>query len=231
MDNKFNLVRFNKIEKSEQLKQAAQIFFDYLKIEDQPEEADVIFILGGSTLGPTKRAAELYKAGFAGKIAFIAVGGKFSGAQIWGMPEYEMYEKTLKELGIEKDAIMSGALGTNTLIEAKEAIPFIKKGDIDVKKMILVSRPTHQRRAFATFKKQHPEIQYINCPADEPLDLDDLDTRKRLVAEAERLLDYSKQDDIEKQDIPRNVLKAAAFIRMNLKESGEYSIRQKPKKQ
>lgn len=227
MENKFNIEKFNTKEKSKELEQAAQIFFDFLKIEDKPEESDVIFILGSSSIKPIEKAAQLYKDGYSKKISFISIGGTFGGDKIWGMPEYEMYKKTLKKLGIDENAIVAKGLSTNTLNEAKQAIPFLKENNLDVKKMILVSRPIHQRRAFSTFKKQHPEIQYINCPANEPLDFNDLDIRKRLVSEAERLLDYSKKDDIQKQDIPYDILRAAALIRMDLKDSGEYSERQK----
>ena len=94
----------------------------------------------------------------------------------------------------------------------------------------MVARPIHQRRAFATFSQQHPEVKYINCPANEPLDLEDPETLSRLVGEAERLLDYSKKEDITKQEIPLDVLKAAVKIRMELKERGEYIARNKPAK-
>lgn len=207
---------------NEQLEKAVETFFGYLNLKDKPEKADVIFIVGGSSIKPTEKAAQLYKDGYAKKIAFTALGGTYGGDKIWGMPEYEMYKKTLINLGIKEDAIVTRGLATNTLNEAQEAIPFLTENNIDVKKMILVSRPVHQRRAFATFEKQHPEVKYINCPADEPLDLNDLDTRKRLVAEAERLLDYSKKNDLEKQEIPYGVLRAAATIRMDLKSNGEY---------
>ena len=231
MESKPNLGRFSPEEQPQALEQAAQTFFNYLNITDQPEEADVIFIVGGSSIKPTEKAAQLYKAGYAKKIAFVAIGGTFGGDKVWGMSEYEMYKKTLMELGIEEDAIMYSGLGTNTKVEAQKAIPFLAENNVNVKKMILVSRPIHQRRAFATFENRHPEVKYINCPANEPLDLNDLDTKKRLVAEAERILDYSKKGDLQKQEIPYAVLRTAALIRRHLRVNGEYTDRRKPKKQ
>ncbi len=208
------------------LEKAMNVFYDYLKIEDTPEPSDVIFVLGGSTLAPTTKAAELYKAGYAPKIAFTGVNGTFGGNTEL-LEIHEQYREALKGV-IPEEAILSEGLATNTLNEAQSSIPFLKERGVDPQKIILVSRPVHQRRAFATFKKQHPEVKYINCPADEPLDVHDVETRKRLVAEAERLLDYAKQGDIEKQEIPYEVMRAAATIRMELKESGDYKERIKP---
>ena len=59
------------------------------------------------------------------------------------------------------------------------------------------------------------------------MDVDDLETQKRLVAEAERLLDYAKKGDIEKQEIPVDILKSAVIIRSDLREKGEYANRVK----
>lgn len=215
---------------NEKLKKAIETFFNYLRIEDSPEVSDSIFVLGGSSLAPAIKALELYNAGYSSNISFISTGGKFGGDKVWNMPENEMYRKTLLKHNVSPEAIISEGMTTNTLAEARAAIPFLKEHGIDPRQIILVARPIHQRRAFATFRQQHPEVRYINCPADEQLDINDIDTQKRLVAEAERLLDYSQKEDIKKQEIPYDVLRAAAAIRMDLKKRGEYSLRIKPLK-
>lgn len=207
--------------KSGELEQAAKTFFEYLRVEDKPEKVDAIFVLGGSTTTPAERAAELYKQGYAKYVVAIAMRGTFSNKD-WDMDENEKYREVLEELGIPGDAILTSSVSTNTLEEAQAAIPFLKGRGVDPQKIILVSRPIHQRRAWATFQKQHSDIRYINCPSNEPLDINDLGTRKRLVAEAERLLRYSKKGDLEKQEIPYATLRAAARIRMYLKATGEY---------
>ncbi len=56
--------------------------WDFLSMEDKVEHADVIWIMGGSSLLPVTRASELYKQGFAPKIAFISKGGTFGGKTI-----------------------------------------------------------------------------------------------------------------------------------------------------
>ena len=143
--------------------------FDWLKQPTGSAEglrkADVIFILGGSSLAPVNRAGELCLQGYAPKIAFISTGGRFGGERIWGMPENEKYKEVLLGMGVLADAILTKGLTTNTLVEAKMAIPFLREQGLDPKSIILVSRHFHQRRAYATFRKQHQDVTYINAPS------------------------------------------------------------------
>lgn len=131
------------------------IVLKFLRLEDCPEKADIIFILGGSTLSSAVHAAELYHNDYAPKIAFISIGGHFGGNRVWGIPEYVKYRETLNSLSIPDESILSAGLSENTLEEAKQAIPFLRGRGIDPTKIILVSRPVHQRRAWATFSKQN----------------------------------------------------------------------------
>lgn len=73
--------------------------WDFLNIKDAPRESDVIFVLGGASVAPVHRAYELYKKGFAPKIAFISTGGNFGGEKIWGVPENQKYRDVLLEFG------------------------------------------------------------------------------------------------------------------------------------
>lgn len=177
------------------IQEQAKIIWDYLNIVDVPQKADVIFVLGGSTINPIKKAAKLFKADFASKIAFISIGGTF-GSKYWKMSESAKYHQELLNLGIKENCILYDELSRNTLEEARLAIPFFKKNKLNAKKVILVSRPVHQRRAYATFAKQWPQIKFINCPADEKLTIHDKDLLLRLTQEIERLDLYGKKGDI-----------------------------------
>ena len=189
---------------------AARIL-DFLKVEDPPEQADVIFILGGSSVAPVVRAAQLYKDGYAPNIAFVSIGGRFGGDHVWGVPEHIKYKDVLNDLGVPDKSILSAGLTTNTLDEAKQAIPFLKENGVNAEKIILVARPMHQRRAWATFNKQQPAIKFINCPADEP---DPADTElSRLVAEIDRLIVYGAKGDLSAVTIPAEILISTEKIR------------------
>ncbi|PIQ70499.1 hypothetical protein COV89_00025 [Candidatus Shapirobacteria bacterium CG11_big_fil_rev_8_21_14_0_20_40_12] len=221
-------------EKFSQVRQAAEKVFNYLNIKDEPKAADVIFILGGSSLEPINRAAQLYKEGFAPKIAFVSQGGKFGGEAVWGMTEVEKYKQVLLELGVSESDIVCeedrSKQTRNTFDEARYAIPFLNECGFNLQKMILVSRPVHQRRAYLTFLQIHPEIGYINCPAHERLDVNDPKILARQVQEMERLLDYGvKEESISKPSITIDVLRASVILRKYLKQIGLYQSRTKPK--
>ena len=189
---------------------AARIL-DFLKAEDPPEQADVIFILGGSSVAPVVRAAQLYKDGYAPNIAFVSIGGRFGGDHVWGVPEHIKYKDVLNDLGVPDKSILSAGLTTNTLDEAKQAIPFLKENGVNAEKIILVARPMHQLMAWATFNKPEPAIKFINCPADEP---DPADTElSRLVAEIDRLIVYGNKGDLSTVTIPAEILISTEKIR------------------
>lgn len=186
------------------VKSAAKKIWDFLKIVEAEQNADAIFILGGSSLLPVKKAAEIYKEGYSKKIAFISTGGTFTNPR-WKDGEARTYFRTLLSLGIPRKDILWGELTSNTIDEAKEAIRFIRSKDLNPKKVILVDRPVHQRRAFATFKKQNPKVQFINVPCNESFRF----TKglvKRILAELERLKTYARKGDLEPQKLDKNLL-------------------------
>ena len=54
-----------------QLETDSRLVWDFLGIQDQVRNADVIYILGSSSLAPVEKAAQLYAQGWAPRIAFI----------------------------------------------------------------------------------------------------------------------------------------------------------------
>lgn len=192
---------------------ARKTLFDWLSLHDEPTEAAAIFVLGADRLEPVKRAVALFKAGYAPYIAFISIGGTYGGKKVFGMPEHEKYRKVLLESGIPESAILSEGLSTNTLEEAQRALPFLKKKGAKVDRMILCSRPVHQRRAWATFQKQNASTKFINCPAFEIFDTTDESLSARMIQEVERLEKYARQGDLVEQTFSPEVLKAIETIR------------------
>ncbi len=197
---------------------STQRVWKYLAIHDEPRKADAIFLVGSSSLKPVLKSAALFHEGFAPKIAFLAKDGTFSGAQQWGMTETEKYRQILAEMNVPSDAIVFQDDVTkqalNTKEEALRMKGLLQRHNIDPKAVILVARPIHQRRALATFMQANEGTDFINCPANEELDITSLQELKRLEQEIERLLDYGvKKDDLKRQEIPLGVLRATAEIR------------------
>ncbi len=182
--------------------EACKIIFDYLCLRHEEQRTDVIFVVGGSTLGPPEKAAELHRARWAPLIAFIDIGGTFGPKD---GTTAELYHKKLFALGIPETTMVWAPLAHNTLEEASTAIPFLRQRGIHPRTVILVARSIHARRAWTTFQKQWPRIKFVSCPADEPFDPAET---SRLLAELERLETYGKAGDLLPQEIPPEVRRA-----------------------
>jgi glycosyltransferase involved in cell wall biosynthesis/uncharacterized SAM-binding protein YcdF (DUF218 family) len=196
----------------EDFRTVAKRAWEYLRINDTLEKADVLFVMGSPSLAVVDKAVELYQAGFAKKIAFISGRGTFSN-HAWGMDEYRKYHEEFLKKGIPESALLYGIGTTNTLEEVKAAIPFLREKGMDPRKMILVSIPVHQRRAYATFAKQFPGIQYINCPAEVPF-ADTPEFFERIVLEVDRLVAYGAKGDMVEQDVPLDIASIATMLKV-----------------
>lgn len=190
-----------------ELTQALTTIYSYLGVADPVKQADVIFICGGSSLLPVKKAAELYELGLASKIVVISNWGTFSAPETKAKGEAYQFARELMRLGVPKKDIYWQSLIGNSLEEAREALPFMQKHGLNPKTILLVDRPVHQRRAWATFTKWNPEIKFINVPADEPLK-ENKETKERVIAELERLVKYAQDGSLTKQEFPPEVLEA-----------------------
>lgn len=195
-----------------QIRKSLEIIYKYLAISDHPEKANVIFVAGGSTITPAIKAAELYKQGFGSKIFITAKRGTFSNPD-WKEDDAVVYKKKMVELGVPEGDIVSDPISTNSLEEADDSVYLMKQEGIDPKTVIIVDRPIHQRREFATFVGLHEGmgIRFINCPADEPLEYNQA-TLDRAVAEIDRLEAFALQGTLAKQIFPKEVLKAYDFL-------------------
>lgn len=196
-----------------------QPVLDYLTVSDKPKKSDVVFVFGSLRLPVVwEKVAELYKTGCAQKILITGgFGNNYFQKYSPDKPEAEVISKILILKGIPKSAIILETKATNILENVLFGMEKLKNQKIDVKKVILVSKPFAMRRCFATFKKQYPNIDLICCPptlsvlksADRPK----TEYAKRLLGELERLKIYSKKGDLIPQKIPKLVLKTADKIK------------------
>ncbi|HWB33699.1 MAG TPA: YdcF family protein [Candidatus Paceibacterota bacterium] len=182
----------------------ARPLYKWLTMRDKlTGPADAIFVLGAGSLSPLHQAMDLYKGKWAPKISFLSLGGTFGGNLIFGQTEMEMYFKELcREHIPASDMLFAPGKGltTNTLEEARAAVPFLEERlGRKPSRIILCSRPVHQRRAWATFQKQNPGVRFLNQPSEEELSVELL---PRMLQEVERIEKYGAQGDLEPQEIP-----------------------------
>lgn len=117
----------------------------YLIVSDKLEKADVIVVLGGD--GNGERVAEgvkLFKQGYAPKILMSG------GPVLWHLTSADWMKKQAVEEGVALKNILLEKRSMSTLDNARLSLPILKK--IGAKRVIIVTSPTHTKRAAAVFR-------------------------------------------------------------------------------
>lgn len=129
----------------------------YLSPQDQLRQADaIVAISGGETGTRANEAIELYKKGLAPRIIF-------SGAAL--DPSSPSNAATMahqaRQAGVPASDILLEEASTNTRENAVDVAAIMH--DKDIKSIILVTSPYHQRRAYITFRRAlGPNLTIIN---------------------------------------------------------------------
>ena len=150
---------------------------DFIFMNDAPQKSDVIFIPGTSQSAVTKKAAELYRAGYA---RYVLPAGKWSGKRgrfaaekiddprYFGeyTTDYAYCRHILTENGVPESAILREDRSTHTGENAEFSALVLKELGIEVKKAILCCQSFHARRAFMTYTKYFPDTEMLVVPTD-----------------------------------------------------------------
>jgi uncharacterized SAM-binding protein YcdF (DUF218 family) len=134
-------------------------------VETEISAADIILVPGGSYPKLMEKAAELYKQGLA---PYILPSGHFNPK----IPDYSSEWEFLKSIGIKlgvpEDKILKEDLASHTFENAEFSWKVIKENKLQVKKVILVCKAYHSRRALLTYQTIFPkEIEFfVSCVPD-----------------------------------------------------------------
>ncbi|HEX3785287.1 MAG TPA: YdcF family protein [Pseudonocardiaceae bacterium] len=173
--------------------------------------------LGSHDLGVASFAAELYRAGLFPVVVFS---GATSRTTVARFPRGEAvhYREHALEMGVPDDAILVEPKAGNTGENISLSRALLGQAGIEVRSLLLISKPYMQRRAYATCRKVWPAVDVI-C-ASEPLTFDDYvksigDERlviDMLVGDLQRIVEYPEQGFAIAQDVPEPV--EAAYRRL-----------------
>ncbi|WP_411843812.1 YdcF family protein [Salinicoccus sp. HZC-1] len=123
---------------------------------DDPVESDLIVLLGGGDQGRVKKAAELYKEGYADQVLITPVGGNRTASET----------KTIAEhYGIPRDAMIMEKDSTSTYTNAVQTTEFMEEKDME--SALVVTSDYHVKRAEFIFDKvnhDNLEFKYIAAP-------------------------------------------------------------------
>ncbi|CAM3589874.1 YdcF family protein [Halomonas sp. FME1] len=195
----------------------AQIIWEYMRFEQPLKKADIIIGLGSADVRTAEWSANLYNQGYAPLILFTGSRGRTT-REAFTDNEADVYAKRALELDIPDDVMLREINATNTGENIVYAHKLLQEKVIDVKSIILVTKPYMLRRAYATFMKQWPDDikPDIQCSAidislgeycsDEMYPFDYV--ANVMVGDLQRIQEYPKLGFQIEQKPPEEVVKA-----------------------
>lgn len=152
-------------------------FTDFIFLEDQPQEADIIFVPGNGFPQMAEKAAQLWKEGYAPRVLpsgrYSVLTGKFAGVQAEIQKysgEYEtewdfLYDVLIKN-GVDGQAVLKENQATYTYQNAIYSRKVTDAAGIEIKKAIICCKAQHARRCRMYYQLLYPETDFMICPSD-----------------------------------------------------------------
>lgn len=152
-------------------------FTDFIFLEDEPQEADIIFVPGNGFPQMAERAAQLWKEGYAPRVLpsgrYSVLTGKFAGIQAKIQKysgEYEtewdfLYDVLIKN-GVDGQAVLKENQATYTYQNAIYSRKVTDAAGIEIKKAIICCKAQHARRCRMYYQLLYPETDFMICPSD-----------------------------------------------------------------
>lgn len=172
---------------------------EFLFLEDAPQPADLILVLGGKHKERAEKAAELYQQGLAPRI--LIVGGDARATQV---PEAEALRQHCVALGVPDEAIWTETRSVRTLEHVLAATRIIAErlGWDRVRRILCVSAPAHMRRVKRVLTRHVPEgVEILCCPdGRQDVNRDNWWTtekgRREVLRELEKVRTYALQGEL-----------------------------------
>jgi uncharacterized SAM-binding protein YcdF (DUF218 family) len=199
----------------EEVDKYAKIIWDYQCMNQTLIPADIILVLGSRDLLPAYRACDLFFQQYAPVIIFS---GDFNGKErILAKPEAEMYRDIALKEGVLESAIFVENKSCNTGENVVFSKELILKEKIPHERIIIITKPYAEKRAFATFKKNWPEPDVLTTSPlvsfDEYINHNKYDTKdhviNRMVGDLQRMKEYPKLGFQIEQEISEEAWDAA----------------------
>ena len=137
--------------------EAAQTLWDYMHMGHEPCAADCIIAGGSHDTRVAARAAQLYLEGLAPIV--VMTGGLGRHTEGTGdLPEAERYAVVARDMGVPDDVILKEERSTNTGENAIFTRELLASNGIQVGSILIAHKPYMERRAYATFRQQWPDV-------------------------------------------------------------------------
>ena len=196
-----------------EIQKAAQVVWNYHRLGHTLEPADLIFVLGSHDLRVAEHAADLFHRGLAPRVVLSGGLGRLTAAT-WTRSEAEIFAEVLRARGVPDSALLLEQCSTNTGENIRFTRKLLVTRGIKVQSIIAVQKPYMERRAFATIRKQWPEVEVrVSAPllnfedygsADIPID----EVIHIMVGDLQRIMEYPRLGFMSPQAVPEDVRRA-----------------------
>lgn len=199
---------------------AAQKLWDYHLLHHLLKKADLILVLGSHDIRVAEHGARLFLDGWAPLIVFSGTGYDHKDDLLslswrkWGKAEANVFAERARELGVPADKILIENESRNTGHNVEFSRNLLSKNGINPKKVILVHKPSMERRAYATFKKRWPEPEVIVSSPSIPFseyptpDIPKETVINLMVGDLQRIIEYPAKGFQIPMDVPEDVRQA-----------------------
>lgn len=135
---------------------------DFIFVEDDPCQADIILIPGGSYPEVMHKACELFLTGY-GK--YLLPSGSYNPRLPTNQTEFDFFQQIALSQGIASSKILREDKATNTLENALFSHAVLEKQAIKIHKGILVCKNYHARRALMSYQYVFgKDVQFVVVP-------------------------------------------------------------------
>jgi len=150
---------------------------NFIFLCDEPQEADVIFIPGGSYPEIAEKAATLWKQGYSpiilpsGKYSILRgfFPGPLSKANVYTKKyntEWEFLRDVLVHNGVDENSVLREDESTNTYENAIYSKRAVDRYKLNIRKAIICCKSFHARRCLMYYQILFPDTQFLICSAE-----------------------------------------------------------------
>lgn len=192
------------------LRADVQTLWDYHRLDHEPQPADVAIGLGSHDPGVPAHAAQLHADGLFPLVVFTGANAPTS-LQRFPRGEAVHYREIALEHGMPDEAILLEPNARNTGENISLTRDLLRERGIEVRSVLLISKPYQQRRAYATAAKLWPEVRFSCTARQQTLDehLDSVGDVERfislLVGDTQRITSYARRGFSVEQPVPQRV--------------------------
>ena len=169
---------------------------EFLFLNDEPSRVDLCVVLGCKYPETMDGAIDLWRRGWATRILITGHGPKED-----QLKEADLFRDYALEQGVPDDVMIIEREARNTRDNFELSRPLVEWGG--VKKVAIVGKPYHMRRALMTAQQFWPaDIEYILLPSQLPQDLKAHNWwesewgRTRVLDELRRIGEYGAKGDL-----------------------------------